>query len=167
MCIRDRDGTAVFPADDEWSALWVSLAGDRPRLRFALSDLDTDADISARLPSWHAGGWQVRASTPAGALDYRLNVAGLHNVKNSLAAAACALAVGAPLPVIAQGLASFQPIAGRSRTLALSLAGRDITLVDDSYNANPDSVLAAIDVLAGLPGPVSYTHLTLPTICSV
>jgi len=80
-------------------------------------------------------------------------VAGLHNVKNSLAAAACALAVGAPLPVIAQGLASFQPVAGRSRTLALSLAGRDITLVDDSYNANPDSVLAAIDVLAGLPGP--------------
>ena len=148
-----QDGTAVFPADDDWSALWASLAGDRPRLRFALSDRDSGADISARLPSWHAGGWQVRASTPAGALHYRLSVAGLHNVKNSLAAAACALAVGAPLPVIAQGLASFQPVAGRSRTLALSLAGRDITLVDDSYNANPDSVLAAIDVLAGLPGP--------------
>jgi UDP-N-acetylmuramyl pentapeptide synthase len=54
---------------------------------------------------------------------------------------------------VAQGLAAFAPVAGRSQLLSLSIAGRAVTLVDDSYNANPDSVLAAIDVLAALPGP--------------
>ena len=61
-----------------------------------------------------------------------------------------------PLAAIAQGLAQFEPVTGRSRALALRLAadpGRTLTLIDDSYNANPDSVRAAIDVLADLPGP--------------
>jgi UDP-N-acetylmuramoyl-tripeptide--D-alanyl-D-alanine ligase len=58
-----------------------------------------------------------------------------------------------PLDAIAQGLSTFEPVTGRSRALALQLASRAITLVDDSYNANPDSVRAAIDVLAELPGP--------------
>ncbi|HSQ73167.1 MAG TPA: cyanophycin synthetase, partial [Rubrivivax sp.] len=60
---------------------------------------------------------------------------------------------GAPLAAVAQGLAGFLPVAGRSQTLALRLGGREVTLIDDSYNANPDSVLAAIDVLASLPAP--------------
>jgi UDP-N-acetylmuramoyl-tripeptide--D-alanyl-D-alanine ligase len=97
--------------------------------------------------------WQVQARTPAGPLAYTLRVAGLHNVKNSLAAATCALAAGVPLSHIALGLEAFEPVKGRSRALALPLGGRTLTLVDDSYNANPDSVRAAIDVLAGLPGP--------------
>jgi UDP-N-acetylmuramoyl-tripeptide--D-alanyl-D-alanine ligase len=80
-------------------------------------------------------------------------VAGLHNVKNSLAATACALAAGVPLTDIARGLQAFEPVKGRSRALAVALTDHTLTLVDDSYNANPDSVRAAIDVLAGLPGP--------------
>jgi len=102
------------------------------------------------------GGWRVAGATAdgwAGVFSYTLRVAGLHNVKNSLAAAACALAAGVPLQHIAQGLEAFEPVKGRSRALALKLSGRPLTLVDDSYNANPDSVRAAIDVLAGLPGP--------------
>ena len=72
---------------------------------------------------------------------------------NALAAAACALAVGTPLTAIAQGLAAFEPVKGRSRAFALDLGGRSLTVIDDTYNANPDSVRAAIDVLAELPGP--------------
>lgn len=146
-------GTAVFPADDAWSTLWHELAGARPQLTFAITELGDAADVSCARPQWTGSGWQVQARTPAGPLNYALRVAGLHNVKNSLAAVGCALAAGVPLSSIALGLEAFEPVKGRSRALALQLHGRTLTLVDDSYNANPDSVRAAIDVLAGLPGP--------------
>jgi UDP-N-acetylmuramoyl-tripeptide--D-alanyl-D-alanine ligase len=146
-------GTAVFPADDTYSGLWHALAGARPQLTFAITGQAGAADLSCAAPQWTGEAWAVQASTPAGALRYRLLVAGLHNVKNSLAAAACALAAGVPRAQIAQGLEAFEPVKGRSRALAVRLGERTLTLVDDSYNANPDSVRAAIDVLAGLPGP--------------
>lgn len=146
-------GTAVFPADDAYSGLWHEFAGARPQLTFAITEPAAAADLTCAAPPWTGTAWQVQARTPAGPLAYTLRVAGLHNVKNSLAAAACALAAGVPLQHIAQGLEAFEPVKGRSRALALKLPGRPLTLVDDSYNANPDSVRAAIDVLAGLPGP--------------
>ena len=92
-------------------------------------------------------------STPAGAARCRLHIAGRHNVVNALAAAACALAAGAPLDAVVQGLEAFVPVKGRSRALQITHGGRGITVVDDSYNANPDSMRAAIDVLADLPAP--------------
>jgi UDP-N-acetylmuramoyl-tripeptide--D-alanyl-D-alanine ligase len=70
-----------------------------------------------------------------------------------LAATACALAAGVPLSAVAEGLTAFAPVKGRSRALPLMLDGCALILVDDSYNANPDSVRAAIDVLAELPAP--------------
>lgn len=146
-------GTAVFPADDAYSDLWHDLAGVRPQLTFAITGQAGVADLSCAAPLWTGEAWEVQAGTPAGALRYRLRVAGLHNVKNSLAAAACALAAGVPLSHITLGLESFEPVKGRSRAMTLSVGERTLTLVDDSYNANPDSVRAAIDVLAGLPGP--------------
>jgi UDP-N-acetylmuramoyl-tripeptide--D-alanyl-D-alanine ligase len=145
-------GVAVFPADDEHTPLWRELAGARRVLTFAL---DTEADLTAQA-TWQGSGWLVEARTPAGDVTFALQVAGRHNIKNALAAAACALAAQVPLAAIAQGLAQFEPVKGRSRALALRLAadpGRTLTLIDDSYNANPDSVRAAIDVLAELPGP--------------
>jgi len=63
------------------------------------------------------------------------------------------LAAGAPLAAIARGLESFEPVKGRSQLKSFMQGERRVTLIDDSYNANPDSVRAAIDVLAGLPGP--------------
>ncbi len=143
------DGVAVFPADDDFTPVWQALSAPRRTAQFALEN----ADITADTPLWADGAWQVRAHTPAGPLHYALHIAGLHNVKNSLAAAACALAAGVPLAAIAQGLAAFEPVKGRSKALALHIAGRSLTVVDDSYNANPDSVQAAIAVLAALPGP--------------
>ncbi len=145
-------GIAVFPADDVYSDLWQALAGSRRTLRFAAT-AHPKAEVFATKAQWSDAAWQVTAATPAGELQYALHIAGAHNVKNSLAAVSCALAAGVPLAAIAQGLTTFEPVKGRSRALLLHLNGRAITLVDDSYNANPDSVRAAIDVLAALPGP--------------
>ena len=103
--------------------------------------------------TWQADGWNAVLTTPQGGLRVLLQIAGRHNVKNALAATAAALAAGAPLDAVARGLAGFEAVAGRSQTLRLAHAGRPVTLVDDSYNANPDSVRAAIEVLAGLPAP--------------
>ena len=86
-------------------------------------------------------------------MHYRLSIAGQHNIKNSLAAAACALVAGVAPEAVARGLEAFVPVKGRSRALSLQVRDRNCTVVDDTYNANPDSVRAAIDVLAELPGP--------------
>ena len=142
-------GVAVFPADDLFKSVWRNLSGSRKALTFALSG---DADVTADA-SWGESRWQVKAATPSGQLDFTLNIAGRHNVKNALAATACALAAGVPLTCIAQGLSAFVPVKGRSRAIVVSVGGRAVNLIDDSYNANPDSVSAAIDVLAALPGP--------------
>jgi UDP-N-acetylmuramoyl-tripeptide--D-alanyl-D-alanine ligase len=91
--------------------------------------------------------------TPDGTATFALRVAGTHNVRNALAASAAALAAGCPLAAIARGLESFVAVRGRSQTKRFAHAGRDVTLVDDTYNANPDSVRAAIDVLAALAAP--------------
>ena len=72
---------------------------------------------------------------------------------NALAATACALAAGVAIEVVARGLQYFEPVKGRSRAFGLTCQGRHITVVDDTYNANPDSVRAAIEVLAELPAP--------------
>lgn len=143
------DGVAVFPADDAFTALWRELAAGRRCLGFAL---DGDADVTADA-TWQTDHWQLRLRTPAGAAALDLHIAGRHNVKNALAATAAALAAGVPLPAVVQGLGAFRPVSGRSQVRPLQRGGLALTLIDDTYNANPDSVRAAIDVLAALPGP--------------
>jgi UDP-N-acetylmuramoyl-tripeptide--D-alanyl-D-alanine ligase len=146
-------GIAVFPADDRFSPLWTELARSQQTITFGM-DLPTSAgQVTCMRPRWSRNAWDVKAKTIAGGLHFKLRIAGLHNVMNSLAAISCALAAGVPLDMIEQGLEKFEPVKGRSRIQLLTVAGHAITLVDDSYNANPDSVRAAIDVLAGLPGP--------------
>jgi UDP-N-acetylmuramoyl-tripeptide--D-alanyl-D-alanine ligase len=152
------EGTAVLPAADAHLPLWLSLArqgAPRRVLRFGLlGESPAEAEVQAQ-GTWdaEAGRWTLQLHTPAGGTDTTLALAGRHNLLNAAAATACALAAGAPLRAVAQGLAGFQAVAGRSQTLRLQRDGRGVTLIDDSYNANPDSVRAAIDVLAGLPGP--------------
>ncbi len=145
------DGVAVVPADDAHARLWRALAGARAVRSFAVEGA---ADVTAQA-MWQADAqaWALRLHTPAGTVETTLHQAGRHNLHNALAATACALAAGAPLAAVAQGLAGFRPVTGRSQMLSLRLAGRAVTLIDDSYNANPDSVRAAIEVLASLPGP--------------
>ncbi len=142
-------GVAVFPADDAHAPLWHSLAGTRPTLTFALQG---KADVTCHAV-WDATHWALMLHTPPGTVTLQLHVAGWHNVKNALAAAACALAAGCPLEAIGRGLEAFAPVKGRSQVRSFLQGGRLVTLIDDTYNANPDSVRAVIDVLASLPGP--------------
>ena len=144
-------GTAVFPSDDDYTAVWRELAQGRPVLTF--SDTDPAADVRALSAAWANGAWALRFTSPAGEQACRLRIAGRHNVRNALAAAACALAAGVSLADIGRGLDAFEPVGGRSRALSVAQADRTLTLIDDSYNANPDSVVAAIRVLAELPAP--------------
>ena len=144
------DGVAVFPADDPQATTWRQQAGQRRKMSFAL---DSAADVTVRHAAPTEDGWRAEVLTPQGHGELRLHLAGRHNLKNALAACTAALAAGVPLQQALQGLAAFRPVKGRSHLSHLKLNGQTVTLVDDSYNANPDSVLAAIDVLASLPAP--------------
>ena len=145
----DPKGVAVFPADDHYTPVWRKIAGSRRVCTFAI---EGPADVTADA-NWGGKNWQVRAVTPSGPVEFTLAIAGRHNVKNALAATACAVVAGVPLASIAIGLSAFVPIKGRSRAAQVTVQGRLLTLVDDTYNANPDSMRAAIDVLSELPGP--------------
>jgi UDP-N-acetylmuramoyl-tripeptide--D-alanyl-D-alanine ligase len=145
----DGAGTAVFPADDAHTPLWLAMTGPRAHLTFSMNGA---ADVTGDA-QWRDGAWQLTVHTPGGPIAARLRVAGRHNLKNALAATACALAAGAPLEAIARGLEAFEPVKGRSQLKSFVRDGVPVTLVDDSYNANPDSVRAAIDVLVELPSP--------------
>jgi UDP-N-acetylmuramoyl-tripeptide--D-alanyl-D-alanine ligase len=140
------NGTAVFPAADAFAPLWHGLAAGRKVSSFAL-DGTRSADVTgSTAPA--AGAQVLTMDTPAGRATLSLRLAGRHNASNALAGAACALAAGCPLEAVVRGLEAFEPVKGRSRALRLVRHGVAATLIDDSYNANPDSVRAAIDVLA-------------------
>jgi UDP-N-acetylmuramoyl-tripeptide--D-alanyl-D-alanine ligase len=100
-------------------------------------------------PRFHGDDVQ-KAETAATQFTIKLAAAGTHNVRNALAACACALAAGIPLDAIVRGLEAFAPVSGR---LQRKQAANGATLIDDTYNANPDSVRAAIDVLAESASP--------------
>ena len=142
-------GVAVFPAQDTYTQLWQKLADARPVLTFGFKQ----GDVQAHDIVWRNGAWSFQLWTQQTSLPCRLNIAGRHNILNALAATACALAAGMSLPVIVKGLESFEPVKGRSKSCEWQLDGHAFTLVDDTYNANPDSVRAAIEVLAELPAP--------------
>ncbi|MES2585414.1 MAG: UDP-N-acetylmuramoyl-tripeptide--D-alanyl-D-alanine ligase [Pseudomonadota bacterium] len=136
------DGVAVFPADSEFSDVWYQAAAGRKVINFALSTDSTTAVASVTGKLLASG--RVEISTDLGKIEVQLNTLGNHNVRNALAASAVALGAGLSLEKIKVGLESFTPVNGRMQSKPLN-AGR--TLIDDSYNANPDSVRAAIDAL--------------------
>ncbi|HEX8873323.1 MAG TPA: UDP-N-acetylmuramoyl-tripeptide--D-alanyl-D-alanine ligase [Nitrosospira sp.] len=138
-------GTAVINADDPYAPLWRKLAGNRKIVEFGLDDAP---DVSARyqLDFFSA---RITLVTPDGTRDVVLQVPGEHNVRNALAAAAASAALGAGLDAIASGLSEFNGIKGRMQKKS-GLHGA--ILIDDTYNANPASVSAALSVLAKAGG---------------
>ena len=144
-------GTFVYNADSPWAPLWRDLAAGRNCLSFGLeAAADVTSPGSARL-DWTARGFQNRFTIRAGgdAVDVGLALAGAHNRSNALAAAGAALALGCTLEQVRDGLARIAPVRGR---LAPLCRHDGAWVIDDSYNANPDSVAAAIAVLAAAPG---------------
>ena len=143
------NGTAVINADEAF-ALWFEqhfLAdGQRRIVRYGL---DTATGVHARNLRLQAGGSQFTLVTEQGEAEVTLALPGRHNVRNALAVAALTLAAGIPLAQVVAGLGSAQPVAGRQVRQRL-LSGA--TVIDDSYNANPGSLAAAIDSLALEPG---------------
>ena len=140
------DGVAVVNADDAHAGYFRSRAGARRVIDFGL---DTPAAVTGE-HTLKALSSDVLVRTPGGEAQATLAIAGLHNVRNALAAAAAAHAVGIDVKTIAGGLAAFRPYTGR---LQIREGRGGATVIDDTYNANPDSVRAAIDVLASCPGP--------------
>jgi UDP-N-acetylmuramoyl-tripeptide--D-alanyl-D-alanine ligase len=136
------DGVAVINADDAFASFFSGLAGSRRQLRFAL---DHKADIGADIVELGVDGSRFVLSTPVGDAEVDLPLPGRHNVGNAMAAAAIALALDVPLDTIVTGLEQVPAIAGRLRAETMAAGW---TLIDDSYNANPGSVAAAIDTLA-------------------
>ena len=142
-------GSAIYPAEDTYENLWQRMSDGRQQLSVG----EHSGAVTLRASDWQGDHWQAQVDAPAGAVAFTLHVAGRHNLRNALAAVACCTAAGVPADAMARGLTEFQPVQGRSRTATLRHRGRAITLIDDTYNANPDSVRAMIDVLAELPAP--------------
>ena len=137
-----EDGVAVVNADDAFALYFIERLRGRHVIRFGL---EAEAEITARDIHMGLQGSHFTLVTPQGEIDVALAMPGRHNVRNALAAAAMALAVGATLAQVRDGLAAVQGVAGRLATHRLRCGA---TLVDDSYNANPGSLAAAIDTLA-------------------
>lgn len=139
------DGIAVINADDAHAGVWRKAAAQRRVRDFGLSQ---KATVSA-VCELRAASTQLAVRTPEGAATLELPLAGEHNARNALAAIAAATAAGATLESCVRALSGFAAVKGR---LQIKRSRQGALLIDDTYNANPDSVRAAIDVLARAPG---------------
>jgi len=148
-----QGGIAVINADDDYAPFWNEVVSRRNAEGASLTVRDFGLRAPAtvigrvRAQSW---GSLVEVAAPEGSVSVDLKLPGRHNVVNALGAIAAATAAGASLDAVAQGLAEFRPIAGR---LQIKTGRNGATLIDDTYNANPDSVRAAIAVLVHAAGP--------------
>ncbi len=146
LCGEARPKVAILNADDRYFEYWSTLVEDTQLITFGI---DADADVRARNIDADAGGSCFELHLPVGEIDIALPLAGQHNVRNACAAAAIAVALGIDIADIKAALESVQQVEGRLRRIA-GIGGA--TIYDDTYNANPLSVVAAAEFLASLPG---------------
>jgi UDP-N-acetylmuramoyl-tripeptide--D-alanyl-D-alanine ligase len=147
-----RDGTLIVASDSPWTGLWRALAEGR---RVLTCGLDAAADVRAPAElvesTWGKEGFRTsfKVCVRDELIGLDLGLAGMHNVRNALAAVAVASALDIPAEALRAGLASLRPV---PRRLQPRIGPGGLKVIDDTYNANPDSVRAAIQVLIGLPG---------------
>jgi UDP-N-acetylmuramoyl-tripeptide--D-alanyl-D-alanine ligase len=137
-----KDGVAIFPADSEFADVWLEAAAGRKVIDFIL--LSGQSTLRAAVMGRLLSNGHLQVQTDSDTIEVQLNTLGSHNARNALAASAVAIAAGINLEKIKEGLEAFSPVNGRMQTKKID---PNHTLIDDSYNANPDSVRAAIDAL--------------------
>jgi len=137
--------TACINLDDAHAGLWQQLAGHAPQLGFGWQR----GEVQVAACTLAAAHTALTLRTPQGEVHTRLQVPGEHTVRNALTATSLALALGVPLTAIAAGLAAFAGVAGR---LQRRQRADGVVILDDTYNANPDAMRAALRVLASQPG---------------
>lgn len=142
-------GIAVFPGDDTFMPIWHRSAKSSGRRKTLTFGLNPESKVTC---SFRQGEFGSEMVVTAGSNKFPVNLtaAGVHNVRNALAAIACTLAIGVSVDAVMRGLESFAPVNGR---LQRKKAVNGALVIDDTYNANPDSVRAAIDVLAQAAEP--------------
>ncbi|QBF28361.1 UDP-N-acetylmuramoyl-tripeptide--D-alanyl-D-alanine ligase [Pseudomonas tructae] len=143
-----QDGVAVLNLDDKAFGIWKQRAGSHRVLTFALSNAAADF-YAGNIAQDERGCPAFDLHSPLGTGRVQLNLLGTHNVANALAAAAAAHAFGLTLDGIVQGLDAVQPVKGRT---VVQMAPSGVRVIDDTYNANPTSMCAAVDILAGFSG---------------
>ena len=151
-----ENGVAIFPADSEYTQIWKNKSHSNTYLDFSLSK-KLNGSVGQVVGYWKSHGHlgielPENKQHPKTVIEVKLATLGDHNAKNAIAAASVAFAANINNEAIRGGLEKFVPVAGRMRSHFLPSFGELGQLVDDTYNANPDSVIAAIDVLAQLPG---------------
>jgi UDP-N-acetylmuramoyl-tripeptide--D-alanyl-D-alanine ligase len=144
----DDNGIAIINGDDPCQSIWRSQLGKLPYLQFGFNPVLIGADV---LGHWHPkiNGGELTIDSPWGQIQCHLNLMGRHNALNALAAASTCLMMGVGLDTIASGLAAVNPINGR---LKAQFSDSGALIIDDTYNANPSSLMAALEALSSLPG---------------
>lgn len=143
--VLPSSGTAVIPTDDPCRSIWLEMAQQANVMTFGI---DATADVNGCMKTDNHG-MTALIKTPLGSFEARMKVRGEHNFKNALAATAVCLAFNISLDLIKEGLESFEAIQGRGQVHHVGT----LTVIDDAYNANPDSMKAAIDLLTSYPAP--------------
>lgn len=151
------DGVGVFPADTLYTGLWRDACASKRYVEFRWLDQIPNANLESAsvVDAYLLADGEIEVRTSIGSIQVKLNTLGDHNYRNALAASAVAIAAQIPLPQIKAGLEKFMPVAGRMQRITIS---QNIELINDTYNANPDSVVAAVKALAALRGE---RHLVL------
>ncbi|MGB1328139.1 MAG: UDP-N-acetylmuramoyl-tripeptide--D-alanyl-D-alanine ligase [Porticoccaceae bacterium] len=142
------NGTAVINLDLSWSEEWQKSLTNMRCVSFSIERTDADLYVD-HIETLESGCCEFELCANDQRISLVLPMPGLHSVKNAVAAAACALASGITLKQIVKGLTEVKPVSGRLNIHQLS---NNLTLIDDAYNANPDSFKAAIDVLGAVEG---------------
>ncbi|MEQ8428627.1 MAG: UDP-N-acetylmuramoyl-tripeptide--D-alanyl-D-alanine ligase [Gammaproteobacteria bacterium] len=140
-------GTAIINADDDYAEYWKAGSSVHKQCTFAIEN--THADVRALDITTVGDSTEFTLLTRHGEIAIRLPLPGRHNVMNALAAAACCISLGIELMVIRKGLEQMQGVKGR---LQIGKGYKGCRVIDDTYNANPTSLAAAVNVLMSYPG---------------